>query len=214
MKRKSDGVKLVRKTTDDFVNERGKPLEVQILRDILDAHRRTLNLVDWAVLSIPSAPKLLVTYYDLYPGGDLSDWTPKKGQESSESFVWYVFQQMADVLAYLHYGYEWSKVDRRKSWQPILHCDMKPANIFLRTPRTKDNKYPELVLGDFGLAKLKAGGEMDRTKKYWSPEPRTTGNTKATDVWALGTTIHQLVHGDVPNDRRPEHPPEQQRVFV
>ena len=87
VKRKSDGVKLVRKTTDDFVNKRGKPLEVRILRDILDAHGRTLNLVDWAALSIPSAPKLLVTYYDLYPGGDLSDWTPKKSQESSEKFV-------------------------------------------------------------------------------------------------------------------------------
>ena len=108
VKRESDGVKSVRKTTDDFVNERGKPLEVRILRDILDAHRRALNLVDWAVLSIPSAPKLLVAYYDLYPGGDLSDWTPEKGQESSESFVWYVFQQMADVLAYLQYGYDWS----------------------------------------------------------------------------------------------------------
>ena len=93
VKRKSGGVKLVRKTTDDFVNERGKPLEVRILRDILDAHRQTLNLVDWAVLSVPSAPKLLVTYYDLYPGGDLSDWIPKKRQESSESFVWYVFRK-------------------------------------------------------------------------------------------------------------------------
>ena len=97
VRRKSDGVKLVRRTKDDFVNERGKPLEVRILCDILDGHRRTLNLVHWAVLSIPSVPKLLVAYYDLYSGGDMSDWTQKKGQESSESFVWYVFQQMADV---------------------------------------------------------------------------------------------------------------------
>ncbi|KAL2044160.1 hypothetical protein N7G274_002865 [Stereocaulon virgatum] len=211
VQRVGDGVRLVRKSTDDIMYDKDTPLEVRILRDVLDIHRRTLNLVDWTILTLPSPlTQVLITYYEYYAGGDLDKWMPKgteEGKESSESFVWYVFEQMADVLAYLHYGYECNKIDRQKDWQLVLHCDIKPANIFLRTPRSKYNKYPELVLGDFGLATFKEGRPLNGTPGYWSPEAKVTGNTKYTDVWALGATIHEMVHGASPREQRPKHPP-------
>ena len=199
VRRKSDGKHLVRKLTDDFVMARGRPLEMRILRDTLEQHKRALNLVDFVLVKLnPSGSEFMMSCYDFYPGGDLSAHVPKNGQEQPESFLWYVFQQMADVLAYLHYGHVWKVVDKKKGWVPIIHCDIKPANIFLRRPRTEERPYPDIVLGEIGHAIVKEGKPISGTIRYWCPLSKGAGNTKDTDVRALGATIHELVHGHVP----------------
>ena len=200
VERRSDGRKFVRKVSHTFpITSNEQPLEARILQEVLGQHKRSIKLIEYAV-----AEDYLITVYDFYPGGDLLSCLPNKNARQSESFVWCIFFQLADVLAYLHEGFDYKNpFSAPRDWQPVIHCDIKPENVFLRE-HSRDNPYPNVVLGDFGLATLHSGKRCWGTGPYYSPELEITGNTKASDVWALGATIHELVHGYVPKDRVPD----------
>ena len=90
----------------------------------------------------------------------------------------------------------------------IVHRDLKPGNVMLTKSGAK-------VL-DFGLAKLRAGGELDRyasteaepltgtgavmgTLQYMAPEqiPRRDADARA-DLWALGAMLYEMATGARP----------------
>ncbi len=199
VERRSDGRKFVRKVSHTFpVTSNGQPLEACILQEVLGQHERSIKLIEYAV-----AGDHLITIYDFYAGGDLLACLPNTKERQSESFVWCIFFQLADILAYLHEGFDYKNpFSAPRDWQPVIHCDIKPENVFLRE-HPRNNPYPSIVLGDFGFATLYPGKRCSGTSSYYSPEFEKTGNTKASDVWALGATIHELVHGYVPKDRVP-----------
>jgi eukaryotic-like serine/threonine-protein kinase len=90
----------------------------------------------------------------------------------------------------------------------IVHRDLKPGNIMLTKTGAK-------VL-DFGLAKLRAGGELDRnastdtapitrvgavmgTLQYMAPEQLENREVDArADLWALGAILYEMVSGARP----------------
>lgn len=77
----------------------------------------------------------------------------------------------------------------------ILHQDLKPANIFVRSLEPFD-----VVLGDFGLARRQEVTEQisstDGTLAYQSPEYALAGRHSAGgDWWALGMIVHILLAG-------------------
>lgn len=134
----------------------------------------------------------------------------------------------------------------------IVHCDLKPGNVLLeRTDGShSDSEIPLPVprVTDFGMARL-VDCEGDRTRTgsvlgtpaYMAPE-QAAGNRRlvgpATDVFALGVILHEMLHGrrpfdrdsvlatlhaiqhdevasdDTPRDERLPHPPESLETIV
>lgn len=84
---------------------------------------------------------------------------------------------------------------------PIIHCDIKPANIVI-TP----DKEPKIKILDFGIAKIVS--EQDGrasmvmgTPSYMSPE-QVKGEEldERSDIYSLGVLLHQMLTGNAPYD--------------
>jgi hypothetical protein len=82
----------------------------------------------------------------------------------------------------------------------IIHRDLKPNNVMLET----DSSGPHVSIMDFGLARpqeaestLFGSGVIAGTPGYMAPEMlRGERPTKATDLFALGIVLHQVLTGE------------------
>jgi serine/threonine protein kinase len=133
-----------------------------------------------------SHPALRFEYIE---GGDLASRISRK--------IWPTMDQAESLLSGLLTG------TNALHEKQTIHRDIKPANIALR-----GGKWSTPVLLDLGLAKLLDGSTITvypghiGTALYMSPEQlRGDRARKASDLWAIGVTVRQLI-----NHRHPFYP--------
>ncbi|KAL3422979.1 eIF-2-alpha kinase GCN2 [Phlyctema vagabunda] len=157
----------------------------------------------------------LADLVDVYQKAKISNSSLHVG----EGFIWHAIMGLFDALAYLQTGGRYcgsAKKDPDLKWSPILHRDIKPDNIFLRSRTWAYSTKPiYCVLSDFGLACEENNPDVlqrDRHKlgscSFWAPEllynplpaqghsqhyfPPGFAHSRITDCWALGATIFCL----------------------
>ena len=124
------------------------------------------------------------------PEGSLADWIRRyhSTKPLSPDEVAQILQQAADALQYAHD-------------QQILHLDIKPSNFLVR--RQQDpSQLPNLLLADFGVAKMattsKLSGTVRGTLEYMAPEQLAGTPVAASDQYALGIMVYELLTGHTP----------------
>jgi eukaryotic-like serine/threonine-protein kinase len=139
------------------------------------------NIVHLHELGIADNHAYLAMEY--FPLGDLRR-RMKAGLAAAESLRFAA--QLADVLSAIHEA-------------GILHRDLKPGNVMLRTAE-------QLALIDFGMAK-QAALQLDLTDKglifgtphYMSPEQGHGQRLDArSDLYSLGVVLYEMLTGDKP----------------
>ena len=108
-----------------------------------------------------------------------------------------LFQQVCEAVGYAHRNL-------------IVHRDLKPSNVLV-TPEGGPGGGPGVKLLDFGIAKVLADdedapmtvltgpGQLVLTPEYAAPEQVTGGPiSTATDVYALGVILYELLAGQRP----------------
>src|SRR5258708_670031 len=124
------------------------------------------------------------------PEGSLADWIRRyhSKQPLSPNEVAQVLQQAADALQYAHD-------------QQILHLDVKPSNFLVRR-QSDPSQLPNLLLADFGVAKMattsKLSGTVRGTLEYMAPEQLAGTPVAASDQYALGIMVYELLTGRTP----------------
>ncbi len=129
-------------------------------------------------------------------GGDLGaviEAHQEQGLELHPALAVHVCIEVLRALAYFHQA-------RTRSGRPLglVHGDVNPPNIFF-------SAEGEVKLGDFGVAKARGmdlgpGEGMSAGKlRYMSPEQTRGGAlTAASDVFAVGIMLHELLLGTHP----------------
>jgi predicted Ser/Thr protein kinase len=150
--------------------------EAHILRDL--QHPGVVSLLGW----YPEHPLPFValgyltgrSFEDLLAGGALpADLVARYALQVSETLDYLAARQ-----------------------HPIVHCDIKPGNLFL----TSDGR---VVLLDFGSALEEGidGAEVERygTPGYAAPEQYRSAPSPRSDVYGLAATCYHLATGDDPS---------------
>ena len=132
-----------------------------------------------------------------------------------EPAVWAIFHALTQACLLMEFGGV-EDDEKRPGWASVIHCDIKPANVFLDEPDPDCFPlYPKAVLGDFGLAVITNrtdpmnpsgynGGEG--TLCFRAPEmlsfvdqetlqPMPQGQLGShTNVWGIGATMARLMN--------------------
>ena len=152
-------------------------------------HPGILPLYDYGEQSVNGA---ILTYLVMpyREEGSLANWLQKGGfKHLTIQIVEQMLQQAAAALQYAH--------DHQ-----VVHQDVKPSNFLIRTSR-EHPKAPDLLLTDFGIAKLsmfttRASQSIRGTPTYMAPEQWEGRPVPATDQYALAVMLYELLSGSPP----------------
>jgi len=176
---------------DDAVSIERFRREIQVARRV--THRNVCRTFDVGHHALPDGTTMTFITMELLPGPTLADVLESRGRFSTEEAL-PLAQQMAAGLAAAH-------------TVGVIHRDFKPGNLVL----VDEPGGPRVVITDFGLARRYADavdetsitvtGEAVGTPLYMAPEQVVTGQkpiTPATDVYALGIVLYEMVTGELP----------------
>ncbi len=125
------------------------------------------------------------------PEGSFADWLRQRNNEDvlSVQDVVYFISQAADALQYAHEN-------------QIVHQDVKPSNFLVRTNK-QNARRPDLLLSDFGIAKIRSttasnSHSIRGTPTYMAPEIWSGEPVPASDQYALAVMTYELFTGRSP----------------
>ena len=153
----------------------------ELLRQIADiGGGRVINIHEfrWMVQPFGGVSQYLEVM-EYCKGGDLSQFL---GKPMEDGMARKILAQLSEGLHQLHE-------------REIVHRDIKPGNIFLRSADPVD-----LCLADFGIASFGGGkpllGNKHFTLKYASPTQLGAGSVEfADDWWSVGMVMLELLSG-------------------
>src|SRR5216684_412047 len=152
-------------------------------------HPHILPLFDYGEENVNG---LLLTYMVMpfRKDGSLAAWLRRRGSKllplnDIEHFLF----QAADALQYAH--------DHQ-----IIHRDVKSSNFLIHSRKDNPDR-PDLLLADFGIAKFNSAiaslsSSIRGTPTYMAPEQWKGQPVLATDQYALGVMIYELLTGYPP----------------
>ncbi len=151
-------------------------------------HPNILPLLDYGTETIDGeVVPFIVTPY--CPEGSLNTWLERRSNSDVLTLedAARIVRQVADALQYAHN-------------QGIIHRDVKSANVFIRN---KLNGPPDMLVSDFGFAQplpeARASGlDIRGTSGYMAPEQWEGQVVPASDQYALGIMVYQLLTGRLP----------------
>ncbi|GLT55578.1 hypothetical protein SLA2020_286890 [Shorea laevis] len=146
------------------------------------------NVLQFVGAVTQNKPMMIVSEY--LPKGDLGNYLQKKGRLSPSK----VLRFALDIARGMNYLHE-CKPD------PIIHCDLKPKNIFL------DNGG-QLKVAGFGLIRLSkmapakaklAQPGADRSNLYMAPEVyKDEIFDRSVDAYSFGLILYEMIEGIQP----------------
>ncbi|HEY3992990.1 MAG TPA: serine/threonine-protein kinase, partial [Ktedonobacteraceae bacterium] len=156
-------------------------------------HANILPLLDHGETTLDDFP-LAYLVMPYRPEGSLTTWLRQRGrdqqtQQLSLRQIGHIVQQASLALQYAH--------DHQ-----IIHLDVKPANFLVRSRSTND-EYPDLLLSDFGIARLASATSslsqhVRGTPTYMAPEQWANQPVFASDQYALAIMVYELLTGNPP----------------
>jgi VCBS repeat-containing protein len=153
-------------------------------------HPNILPLFDYGEEQIDNV-KLVYLVMPYRPEGTLADRLRQRAEKASlmPDEVEHIIRQAADALQHAH--------DRQ-----IIHQDVKPSNFLIRN-REESPTRPDLLLADFGIAKMiTATSSMSQsirgTPAYMAPEQWVGVPVPASDQYALAIMAYELLTGRLP----------------
>ncbi|PHU17211.1 hypothetical protein BC332_12906 [Capsicum chinense] len=174
----SSGTLVARKVVN-FENEKvckRFDTECEVMRNV--RHR---NLVP--VITTCSSDYIRAFLLQFMPNGSLENWLYKEDCQLNLLQRVTVMLDVAMGIKYLHHGND----------TPIVHCDLKPANILL-------DEYMVAHVGDFGISKILAVSksmahtETLGTLGYIAPEYGSEGIVSTTgDVYSYGIMLMEVL---------------------
>ena len=193
MRRSGDNKLRVRKEMSRYglMGDNGHALEVTMLREVLTRSPRILHMKSFNYEDDEQVNPALIGWFEYCAGGNLKKAIPP-GALVKEGFMWHCFLHIAEGLDHLH----------NSASRPVIHRDIKPDNIFLDEKYHNRAPWPDVKIGDFGMATMKANSEYECEPAWQGPEVPFC--SKAGDIWGLGAIIHWLAHGYPPIKPRPE----------
>lgn len=130
--------------------------------------------------------------------GDLED----EGAELPEMFLWKIYLQIIDALAFLHNEHpKYRKHPEHANRQSILCPELSADNVYFFLPDDSgDERYPTLKLGDLGNSVLVPVGEgFTRSEAFTAMNevpPEINYISAKSDIWRAGSIIFRLAKND------------------
>lgn len=105
-----------------------------------------------------------------------------------EHYIWYILRNVIAALSALERGVcrdvSAVRAERQERWRGVVHCDIKPGNIFLGDEDQVYASYPRALLADFDVSKF-----ADDVEAAEPGDP---------EMWEVGTSFYKP---PVRNDR-------------